>query len=369
MAELRDVYPVIKRVGAMRFARKVWFEIGDDNLVTWAAALAYYWLFAIFPFFLVLLSIVPLLRYEWRKEAKQQINNAIDQLPRDAQPTIHQYVDDKINDLLFPKQPRGRFTSILSVGLLVALWTASVGMAGTMAAMDRCYDVERVRKFYKQRPLAIVLTLVVATLIISVVILIPIGTVVTNYLTTGTEKLLAVTKLSQPTDPTESIEEAGATEPPTEPGATPTSMPVVAKMITHPREFTLWLVLWQVLRHGLALMFMVWVVALVYHFGPNVKQKFRLLTPGAVFTVCVWIVLAFTFRLYVDKFGRYHQTYGAVGGVIILLFFFYLDALVLLVGAEINSEIDAAVRAMHHEQPKPPPAEVVVDSEPAKETP
>src|SRR5204862_7475876 len=106
MAELRDISPVGRRVGPVRFARKIWFEVGDDNLYTWAAALAYSWLFAVFPFFLVLLSLIPLLRYEWRVEAKQQINNAIDQLPHEAKVTIRQYVEPKINTLLFADEHR-----------------------------------------------------------------------------------------------------------------------------------------------------------------------------------------------------------------------------------------------------------------------
>jgi hypothetical protein len=206
--------------------------------------------------------------------------------------------------------------------------------------------------------------MIVATLIISVVILIPIGTFVTNYLTTGTERLLQATKLSKPADPTESPREAAATKPD---GAA--TMPVEASIASEPAKFTMWLILWQVIRHGLALMFLLWVIALVYHFGPNVRQRFRLLTPGAVFTVFVWIVLGFAFRFYVDRFGKYGQTYGAVGGVIILLFFFYLDALVLLIGAEINAEIDAAKRLFAHEQVKPPPPEITVDTHPATDTP
>src|SRR5439155_3489488 len=88
MAELRDVAPVIRRMGVVRFGRKVWFEVGDDNLFTWASALAYSWLFAVFPFFLVLLSIIPLLKLDWRVEAMHQINSAIDQLPREAKDTV-----------------------------------------------------------------------------------------------------------------------------------------------------------------------------------------------------------------------------------------------------------------------------------------
>ena len=78
-----------------------------------------------------------------------------------------------------------------------------------------------------------------------------------------------------------------------------------------------------------------------------------------MFTVGVWILLAITFRIYVDRFGKYGQTYGAVGGVIILLFFFYLDALVLLVGAEINSEIDCAIGDPSCRRAKPGEEEAV----------
>jgi membrane protein len=371
VAELRDIYPVIVcRAGPLGFARKVWREIGEDNLFTWASALAYSWLFAVFPFFLVLLTIIPLLKREWREEAVQEINLAIDQLPRDAKETVHAYVQPRIEAFLLNQEDhRTGIKSLLSVGLLLAVYAASGGMAMTMSAMDRAFDVERARPFYKQRPLAFVLTIVVATLVIAVIVLIPVGTVVTNYLTSGTEKLLEATKLSKPADPAETPREAASIEPPGGKSAAAT-MPVRATVAAaQPARFTLFLVLWQVLRHLLALMFLVWVVALVYHYGPNVKQRFRLLTPGVVFTVAVWIVLGFTFRFYVDRFGKYGQTYGAVGGVIILLFFFYLDALVLLIGAEINSEIDAAKRAMHHEKMKPPPPEEVVDTQPAVETP
>src|SRR5438128_11113311 len=141
MAELRDVPVVLRRVGPWRLGRRVWFEVGDDNRWAWAAALAYSWLFAVFPFFLVLLSLIPLLRYDWRVEAKDQINAAIDQLPHEAKVTIRQYVEPKINALLFQEGHQVGIKSLLSAGLLVALWAASGGMAMTMAAMDRCYDV------------------------------------------------------------------------------------------------------------------------------------------------------------------------------------------------------------------------------------
>ena len=102
------------------------------------------------------------------------------------------------------------------------------------------------------------------------------------------------------------------------------------------------LMLWNVIRWTLSALLMSAVVSTVYYFGPMVRQPFRLLSPGGLFTVAVWVVLGLAFRFYVNSFGGtgYELTYGTVGGVAILLLVFYLDALVLLIGAEINSETD-----------------------------
>jgi TM2 domain-containing membrane protein YozV len=87
------------------------------------------------------------------------------------------------------------------------------------------------------------------------------------------------------------------------------------------------------------------LLALVYHWGVSIKVKFHFITPGAVFSLAVWLILAFAFRFYLNRFGEasYNKTYGAVAGVAILLLFFYIDASVLLIGAEINSEVDFAI--------------------------
>ena len=95
-----------------------------------------------------------------------------------------------------------------------------------------------------------------------------------------------------------------------------------------------------------ALLLMFAVLAMVYHFGPSFKQRFVPITPGALFCVAVWLLLGWLFKLYLVEFGgaqNYRSTYGAVAGAAILLLFFYIDALVLLIGAEINSEIDFAL--------------------------
>ena len=85
------------------------------------------------------------------------------------------------------------------------------------------------------------------------------------------------------------------------------------------------------------------MLALVYRWGPSLKTRMHLFSPGSVFCVLMWLLTAMGFRVYLDYFGaaeNYEKTYGAVAGVAVLMLLFYLDALFLLIGAEINSEID-----------------------------
>jgi len=356
MARLRDVPSVLRHCGPWTFFKRLHKEINEDNLFTWASALAYSWLFAIFPFMLFLLTLIPLLKQEWKEEAVRRINQALVQLPEDAYRTVQGFIKPKLDQLLYDP-PKGIWT----VGLLITIWAASGGMAATMAAMDKCYDVPETRPIWVHRPVAVGLTIIVATLILAVIVLIPIGTIVTNTLidwADQTQRMLHVSPMRSAApaetadaeyDEEEESDEApttasAATAPSTREATTQAAR--ATRVVAAQSEFRLFLVVWQITRFALALLLMLTVVALIYHFGPNVKQKWRLLTPGSVFTVSVWILLGVAFRQYVDRFGKYGETYGAVGGAIILLFFFYLDALVLLIGAEINSEVDCVAREM-----------------------
>lgn len=339
MARLTDAVPVIRAVGGLKFAKVVLREVNEDNLFTWAAALAYSWLFAIFPFFIFLLSLLPLMPQQMKNEADKQINRAVDKLGHEAADTLHGYLDPKLHQLLY-NPPRG----VLTFGLLIALWAASGGMAMTMAALDLAYEVQNKRPFYVNRAIAITMTLVAATLIILVIALLPIGTLITNKLTTSTDRLLGHTPATQPARLDQTPADVSATSPAATRAAATQS--AIVDPVSHPEEFTMFLILWQISRYVLALALLVCTASMIYHFGPRVKRKFHLLTPGVVFSVSVWIMLGMLFRVYVDRFGKYGETYGAVGGVIILLFFFYLDALVLLIGAEIDSEIEFALKKM-----------------------
>lgn len=289
MAQLSDIPRVMRTVGPLQLAKRVYTQMGEDSLLALAAALAYAWLFAIFPFLLFLLSLLPYLPERTKQSAKTEIGIWLySTLSDDAATTIWQNIGDILS------RPH---RSLAGFGLILMLWASSGGMNMTITALDRCYELHKGRQFYKQRLLAIVLTIIVAVLIVALLVLLPIGTIAIHW-----------------------IESTGNS------------------YISKPLLLT-----WSILRYPAALLLMFIVVHVIYQYGPAIRQRFCLITPGAVFTVAVWIILGFAFRLYVNKFGKYNETYGTVGGVVVLLLFFYIEAAVLLIGAEINSEIDFEV--------------------------
>jgi len=297
MARLRDVPKVVRSIGLFAFTKRVWAQINEDNLFTWAAALAYSWMFAVFPFLLFLLSLLPYLPLDLRSKAEDGIKEYLHNLPtlpHEAADTIWNNIEGNLKNLLH--QPKGL---VLYFGLLLALWAASGGMSATMSALDRCYELDRGRPFHKHRLLAIGLTILVLMLLLVVVCLLPVGTaardVFVNY------------------------------------GWVPRHSPL--------------LVVFDAARWLLALLFLLLALGIIYYKGPSVRHHFYWITPGSIFCIVVWVVLGMGLRIYIDRVGglSYQRTYGAVGGVAVLLLMFYIDALVLLIGAEINSEVDFEV--------------------------
>jgi membrane protein len=289
MARLRQVPHAIRSVGVIRFGKNLGKRIADDDLTVQAAAVAYAWLFAVFPFLIFLVTLSAYLPKENKDMVVDRVNVTIHQImQRDAAETITKNLQRVLNE------PRG---GLLSVGLLVTLWVASGGMRMTMSGLDTAYDAKRRRPFWYQWPLALLLTIVVAVMIAAVLVLLPIGPAVEAWMARSHPALRPV------------------------------------------------LFLFDVGRMVLSVVLVLAFLSLVYQYGTVVRHPFAFVSPGAVFTMVVWFALGAGFRIYIDKFGSYQKTYGALGGVAILLLFFYLDALVLLVGAEINSQVDECCAA------------------------
>jgi membrane protein len=261
----------------------VWKQTNDDGIFVWASALAYSWLFAVFPFLILILSLVPYLPQNTRDQAKQAITSSISTMLGKEAATINSNVDVVMNN---------RRNGWLGIGLAVSLWVASGGMSMTMSALDKCYEVKKPRSYIHQRAVAMAITIGVTLCILIIIVLMPVG---------------------------EAFGQWAASR----------------GRISLPMKIA-----FDIARYTVSVWFSIVVLGIIYHFGPNIRQRLQLLSPGAAFCTVVWFLLDGVFRIYIDKYAKYDQTYGTVGGAAILLLFFYIDALVLLVGAEINSEID-----------------------------
>jgi membrane protein len=292
MARLRDVPRVARSIGLWTLVKRIWRETDEDSLFAWAAAIAYAWLFAIFPFLVFLVSLLPYLPQTVKDTARQGMHEFVEQsVPLQYRESVWKNIDDS-----FQHQRKG----LMGLGLLITLWGASGGMNVTISALEKCYEIDRGRPYYKKRSIAAALTIVTAILVVSLVVLLPVGTIAIHW-----------------------IEASG--------GA----------VIGRPLLWT-----WKILRWPAAVGLMLTVVHILYYYGPSIRQQFSFLTPGGVFCVAVWVLLGFVFRIYIEKFAVNNETFRTLGGVAILLVFFYFDAVVLLIGAEINSEIDFEITGL-----------------------
>ncbi|HEX8911079.1 MAG TPA: YihY/virulence factor BrkB family protein [Humisphaera sp.] len=288
MATIKDVPAAFKTLGTVGFLKKLWAEISEDGVFTWASALAYSWVFALFPLVLAIVTLAPYLPGQTKKEAIDQVASSLERsgVSGDA----GKGVKDSIIEVM--TNTNG---SLFSIGLFLAIWSASGGMAMTMTALDKAYGVKSERSFLMQRAIAVGLTVATIVIVLVVMFLLPIGGRITDYLQTkGT------------------LGTAGV-----------------------------WLV--TALRYAVALALLFGVLSLVYYFGPNIKQKFQAISPGAIVAVVTWVLLGVGFGIYVNSFGNFNKTYGTLGAAIALLLFLYLSAAIVLIGAEINSMIDFAV--------------------------
>jgi membrane protein len=265
---------------------RVWQEIDEDELLDRAAALSYYFIFAMFPALLFLTTLVGLLPLPDLMARLMGYGDRV--LPGDAATLVQKTLDEIV---------RGARGGLLSIGALAALWAGSAGMNSVMTALNVTYEAREPRPWWLRRLTAIALTVLFSMLTMLALILLVFGARI--------GEMLGVTR------------EVGA-------------------LVT----LAWWLVQWP-----LALTFALLAVSLVYYLAPAQRQEWRWVTPGAVVAVGAWIVVSLCLRAYVSYLGNYNATYGSIGGVILLLLWFFLCSVALLVGAEVNSEIQKAARA------------------------
>lgn len=255
-------------------------EFLEDDMPTYASALAYQIFFSLFPFLIFLIALVGFFNlpdfFAWLQGQAAVI------VPAEAM--------DEISPII--QQLQNEHGSLLSVGIVVAVWSASSGIRSTMHALNVAYDVKDGRPAWKTIPLSVLYTIGLAVLLM----------VVAGLMVTGPEVMRWIAAQV-------GMEEAIVTA-------------------------------WTWARWPVAVLVMVLVVAIVYYVAPDVEQKFRFITPGSVLAVLVWIAASIGFGFYLKNFGNYNAMYGSIGAIIILLLYFYLSAAVLLFGAELNAVIE-----------------------------
>ncbi len=268
------------RPGLWQVVKRSVKEFSADDMLTYAAALSYQVFFSLFPFIIFVLSLLGLLNIPGFFDTL--LNQSRTLLPNQAYNLLEQVVS----------QVRGQATGgVLSFGAVVALWTASSAVRMAMHALNVAYDVEEERPVWKKFPLSILYTLLLAVLLIAAVGLMLLGPQVAQW---------------------------------------------VAQQVGLGSFFV---TLWAWVRIPVAILLIAFILALVYYLFPNTDQPFRIVTPGAIVAVIVWVAASLGFSFYVQNFGSYSATYGALAAVIVLLFYFFISAAVMLFGAEVNAEV------------------------------
>jgi membrane protein len=266
--------------------KRVLSEIQEDDVFGRSAQLAYYFLLALFPLLLFLMSVIGLLLGSGTGLRHSLFNYLSQVLPGGA----FQLVDSTISEVSAASSG-GKVT----FGLLAALWAASNGMGAITQALNVAYNVKETRPWWKQRLTAMGLTLNLSVLIISALVLVLYGGRLAYY---------------------------------------------VAGNYGFGEVFN---ITWKVLQWPIVLAFILLAFALIYYLAPDLhEQKWAWVTPGSVVGVGLWLLVSFGFKLYLHFFDSYSKTYGTLGAVIVLMLWLYLTGAAILVGGEVNSEIENA---------------------------
>jgi membrane protein len=266
------------RLTPWRFARSVTSGVTEHQSMGSAAMIAYFLLFATFPFLLTLASLLAFL----------PIPNLMDRLLRLLGEVVPLAAVDLMRDSVERLVTR-QHSGLLSVGIVVSVWAAANAVEAFMQALNRVYGLREHRPFWKTRGIAILLAVGVSCFTVLGLLALWFGSQVSHWW-------------------------AGRG------GLGP--LPVLV---------------WDVARWPLVLGFLIGAVDQLYYLGPAVRQRWRWVTPGAIAAVLGWVAASLGFSAYVRHFGSYNATYGSIGAVIILLSWMYLTAFFALLGAEINA--------------------------------
>jgi len=254
-----------------------------DNIMGMSAQLAYYFFFSLFPALLLLIAIASYF------PVQTLVNEVFKAMSGFAPPDALSIITAQIQ-----KITSGKPAGLLTFGVATALWSSSSAMGAIISTLNNAYDIEEGRPWWKVQLTAALLTLGVALFILISFALVIVG---------------------------------------------PTLAEKVADWVRLGAAFE-WT--WKILQWPVVFALACTGIALVYYFAPDAEQDWVWLTPGSVISTTLWLVASLAFKYYVVNISSYAATYGAIGGVMVLMLWFYLSGAAILFGAEMNAEIEHA---------------------------
>ncbi|WP_045507736.1 YihY family inner membrane protein [Bacillus amyloliquefaciens] len=260
----------------MSFMKELFARFSLHEGQSKSAELAYFFLLSLFPLIIFILTLTAYLPI-----SAEDVLGAVDQYaPDSAMSMVKSITEQTLNK---------RSGGLLSFGIIAVIWSASNGMNAIVRAFNHAYEVEENRSFIIIRLTSIFLTIAMVVTIL-IALLLPVF---------GREiGLLAADFIGAP---------------------------------------GLFLQVWSVVRWGISPLILLIVFTALYIFAPNKRLSLRFVLPGAVFAAAGWIIVSMLFSFYVGTFANYSATYGSIGGIIVLMIWFYLTGTLLILGGEINA--------------------------------
>ena len=261
------------------FLKDVYARFMNDDLLSIGAQASFYLLFSLFPFLIfliVLLTYMPMVNFQDSIQALAAL------MPANAYLILRDMVNQTIAN---------RSVTLLSFGMLSALWSSASGVTTLIQGINRAYDQEETRRSWKVSAVSLYFTFELAIAIIFSLVLIVFGKVLGTQLF----RFLGFSDVS--------------------------------------------LAIWSYLGYIITLITTILVFVSLYQNTPNRRLGFREVVPGAVIASLGWVIVSIAFSYYIDNFGNYSKVYGSLGGIIALLMWLYVSSIIILMGAEINASL------------------------------
>jgi membrane protein len=264
---------------AKRTAKEIW----ADDLLNLAAQQAYYFFFALFPALLTFISIASFFPIE------NLVGEVVAVLGRFAPPDALKIITEQIKQI-----SQSGHGGVLTFAFLLTIWSSSGAMVSIITTLNAAYDITEGRPLWKVRLIAMALTLGMAFFILVSIALVLVGPTLGEQLAIKLHMGAAF-------------------------------------------KWAWWIIQWPVVFALVAT-----GIGLVYYFAPDAEQEWIWITPGSVVATILWVVVSLGLKMYITYVGNFNETYGTLGGIIVLLTWFYLSGLAILAGAELNAELEHA---------------------------